>query len=528
MVAPPFPIRFFSVLALVPIAIQAGDVRVPESHFFMSLVGSSAARTFPPHPGQACALAEGKKWATSVRRILPPDWTSLVNGSTPRSLLQYNALTVPAALVFQVADPANNVPGIPQTSVLARDLEIAKSTDINAARLVARAAHAAELANEFFVALEVSLADASPLLLDKLRADHEQAYNAGMHDGPAAFLALCARYDPAHIGHPEASEHDDFLLRLRFHPLATNCEPARFEERVSDAMKHHIPFLERPFKTQRKVSEWVISQLPPDLAADGRRLEDTLTVAQFGDPEVVARLCFTIVQKAHSKVSNTKGGMAEFLGQMSDAAPGAGAKPGGGGGDSKSGRRPSGLKTGTTAPSGKPASKPRATECSNTHTARGATCKLAHPAPCFRDNLWAGPVPRRLWDNKDALASIEKDRTAGAKQRGETVTKLVPAPPTETLSLLYDDDEAHVSPHSAASTMEEMLSDDNFDSQCGDAVDSTDEQIDEAVLDAARHNAVRARRCARRADHRPFAVPGLHPCLHRAREPRCACRCRCA
>ena len=86
----------------------------------------------------------------------------------------------------------------------------------------------------------------------------------------------------------------------------------------------------------------------------------------------------------------------------------------------------------------KRAPRVRATECSNTKTPRGATCKLAHPPPCFRDNLWPEPVPRRLWDDKTALAGVEKDRTAGAASRGETCIKLVPAPPTETVSLLYD------------------------------------------------------------------------------------------
>ena len=206
MVAPPSLSYFFCVLPVVLILTQAADVQVPVQHHFMSLVGSSAARTLPAHPGQACTLAEGKKWALTIRRTLPADWLSMLNGATPRTLLQYSAIAVPAALVFMVADVANGVPGTPQQSVIARDLEISKTTDMNVARALSKASHEAELRNEFFVALEITLSDSAPLLLDKLRKDHILAFNADMHDGPAAFRAICDRYSPAHIEHVEAQD----------------------------------------------------------------------------------------------------------------------------------------------------------------------------------------------------------------------------------------------------------------------------------------------------------------------------------
>ena len=110
MVAPPF-LNFFYVLSVLSVPVQAVDARVPVHCSEMSLLGNHASRTLPPHPGQACALAEGKKWALQVRRTLPADWLSLLNGVTPRTLLQYTALSVPVALVFQPADEANGVPG---------------------------------------------------------------------------------------------------------------------------------------------------------------------------------------------------------------------------------------------------------------------------------------------------------------------------------------------------------------------------------------------------------------------------------
>ena len=88
-----------------------------------SSMAASLQKQFPVHPGQACSTADGKMWALSVRRLLPADWLSLLDGVTPRSLLQYTQHTVPTALAFLPAVDAAN-PGVPQTSVLSREMEV--------------------------------------------------------------------------------------------------------------------------------------------------------------------------------------------------------------------------------------------------------------------------------------------------------------------------------------------------------------------------------------------------------------------
>jgi hypothetical protein len=151
-------------------------------------MSASNAKQFPVHPGQACTSAEGKMWAVTVRRILPSDWLALMDGTPPRTLLQYQTQTVPGALIF--APPVDANPGVPQASVLARDLEIQRITDANTIKQATHQAHEAELRNDFFIALEMSLADTAPLLLDKLRDAHTLTYNTNMHDGPVAFQEL--------------------------------------------------------------------------------------------------------------------------------------------------------------------------------------------------------------------------------------------------------------------------------------------------------------------------------------------------
>ena len=66
--------------------------------------------------------------------------------------------------------------------------------------------------------------------------------------------------------------HDDYLIKLRLTPLPENCEPARFDQRVSEALEQHIPFLSRPFAALKDVSVWIIEQLPSDLSVHGQWL----------------------------------------------------------------------------------------------------------------------------------------------------------------------------------------------------------------------------------------------------------------
>ena len=156
-----------------------------------------------------------------MRRLLPADWLALVDGLTPRSLLQYALQTVPEALVYAVASDAD--PGVPQSSVLTRAAERQRIEDANNLKTVTRRAHVAELRNDFFISLEMSLSDSAPLLLDQLRRDNELHYSTAMHDGPAAFSVLWTKYhDVALIRAPEARVHDDFLHHLRLNHLPAN------------------------------------------------------------------------------------------------------------------------------------------------------------------------------------------------------------------------------------------------------------------------------------------------------------------
>ena len=55
---------------------------------------------------------------------------------------------------------------------------------------------------------------------------------------------------------------------------------------------------------------------------------------------------------------------------------------------------------------------------------RGPMCGLKHEPPCWRDNLWPGPLPRRVAKYEAAVTSIKADRATNAARLGEACAEL--------------------------------------------------------------------------------------------------------
>ena len=222
---------------------------------------------------------------------LVSDWAALKDGVAVRSLLQFDARPPPAALV---ESPDLTVVGaISPAHVAARDVVIHQINSENAVRAGQRAAATAELSNAFFSALAASMMITAPLLLSRIRAAHVLAAPyAAWRDGPAAWLQLYQDYVTNGVSREEElNEHDDYLTMLRLKTLPDNCSSLEYGDRVTVALRDHIPYLTRPFPpADGSLGRWVIQQLPPGLAADGRRLLESLTLAQLVDAMVTAWL----------------------------------------------------------------------------------------------------------------------------------------------------------------------------------------------------------------------------------------------
>ena len=237
-------------------------------------------------PGERPSLAEGKEWCREARLNLKPEWRALLDGAEVKELIKYRDTATLTTLVLTAADATGSHSAITQQMVEIRNRENLKIAETNVANTALREAAIAEWKNEFWLAFEVALHDVAPIRLEALRVTYRMTNPNPITwvDGVSAFRAVEAALVTNAVARPgEAISHDDVLMKLRLQPIEDGCTVDEFSSRVNNTMVKHIPFLDRPFTNQSAVSRWVIQQLPPALAVDGRSLVRTLTAAQMAD-----------------------------------------------------------------------------------------------------------------------------------------------------------------------------------------------------------------------------------------------------
>jgi hypothetical protein len=141
---------------------------------------------------------------------------------------------------------------------------------------------------------------------------------------------------------------------------------------------------------------WVIAQLPPSLASDGRSMVRTMTAAQLDDVPTVTEACIDIVAAANDSNRNFRE-ITEMIGAVVGDAP-EGRRPAGlgrgrGRGDDQTGRgrgrgaaggKGAGGRTAGGRAAGGRGGAERATTCS-VLPPRGPTYDRAHTGECWRD-----------------------------------------------------------------------------------------------------------------------------------------------
>ena len=377
--------------------------------------GSAASGDLPVYPGERPSVADAKAWRLGSLDMMPTDWKALIAGIPPHSLVHLIALPVPAVLTVDETGP----PIVSYAMKSTRDLVIAETHQKNLVMDATRVSGMAALQNGIFDALKRSLRPNAPLLLASLETAHPLAgAYAAWHNGPAAFADIVARSAPATALAPETDEHEDHMTAMRLKPLPDGCSSDDFSKRVNDALVNHIPFLRRPFPVaDGSLGTWIVQQMPEALAADGRRLVSTLSIAQLSNGSAVASSCIAIVASGQ-KPSIKDGPLGDFILVQEDGAAADGRRPRGlddrrgGGGKGKGAGGGKGGK-GKAASGGK--GQDRAIGCS-TPAPRGPTCKFNHPPPCYRDADWPGPIPQYVIDNKARFTNLLADRDAVAER----------------------------------------------------------------------------------------------------------------
>ena len=124
-----------------------------------------------------------KEWIEQSESLLPADQRALVDGRTPRTLLQYRPATLPAALV--------EAGGITAAAVAARDATRMSVNDSNALKQDQMVSHESEIRLSLYQSLHNALKPNAPLLLKKLEAKCKQdPPNDVVQDGVKAWKLL--------------------------------------------------------------------------------------------------------------------------------------------------------------------------------------------------------------------------------------------------------------------------------------------------------------------------------------------------
>ena len=158
---------------------------------------------------------------------------------------------------------------------------------------------------------------------------------------------------------------------------------------------------------------WVIQQLPPSLAIDGRSLVRVMTAAQLDDTPYVTEQCIDLVAVANDSNKNFKE-ITEMIGAaVTNEAPdgrrpsGLGKGGRGGKGAGGKGAGPGGKGAGAKGAGGRSAggkeSKERATACS-VPPPRGPMCDRMHHNECWRDPKCTLPLPVWMMTKPDAAS----------------------------------------------------------------------------------------------------------------------------
>ena len=131
--------------------------------FAMTDATKPTAGGFPLFPGERLEAQAAMEWIRAAKTQLTPDWTALIAGQEPRSVLKYKHSTILPPLV------ANSTTGITQNAVETRQAMIQTMTDSNELKTLERDAHMSELEHSFFTALDIVVEPKyAPLLLRRM------------------------------------------------------------------------------------------------------------------------------------------------------------------------------------------------------------------------------------------------------------------------------------------------------------------------------------------------------------------------
>ena len=400
---------------------------------------------FPVYPSEQPPMHVRLKWCVQWRASLDASgYGAIMREQIPTELLNYQ----PRGRLTEPSDTTTAA----YAAIVIENSKIDETNLKNAAIVLSFTNDKRrKIAAKLFQALHKT----APLLLAKLQKGHALK-DAGKdsYNGQTMFEELCR--ESGHVSDYDEKRYTKAYEKLRDSSAPDNCSPNVFLSRFNLFENSINKYLAHPLEGSA-YGKFIIGQLPPNLAPDGRTLlRSSNADGTIENPEHVLSECKKLVEAVHEPTKKTASdveGLAAFAQCTFDEtaqSDGSGetamavlrAAVSSGNQDTilaavaavnqksrqRRQRAPRADANAATAAAGKEKYRsgyrlPEGERCSK------GTCNFAHDKlkpgePCYRDPRYDGPVPVPTWNSPERMARIEADRAIEAKRLGITAKKL--------------------------------------------------------------------------------------------------------
>ena len=247
--------------------------------------------TWPCEEPTAQQLEEYFKIATPLVTSRGHDYD--VRGELPPSLLHLSQLHHMDGMTELSATQAGGI-----AAAQKHNMQIRKMIADNDQKTLQRAAVLAQQRNLFASAIILSLHRTAPIRLEALKAKHATGTD-GVFDGTAMWKELLelTRHES---DMQDLVDHDRFLEMMRDKPLPDGGSVQDYSLRINTLRRHHLPYLQRPFRDDAALAEFFIDLMPRANAAEGRAIKKELRAGgKMSSVNAVAE-CVKVVKASES------------------------------------------------------------------------------------------------------------------------------------------------------------------------------------------------------------------------------------
>ena len=363
-------------------------------------------------PGEHPEVVELREFIDDVKPILQEkEWSSLVRGKTPPSLLQYAEKDLTKIPVLVDGTDGSTPAMVAQRNQLRATWAIENERNADALQQKTDDKRAA-----FAVEIERWMRPKAGLRLSRLQAAHvkEYATPAEWHDGVAMWAEIVKLLDEA-VPYDEVKIHENKVKAIVADRLSDGCHPQDYTDKVNTIIRDHNKYLAMKYdgaNLSRLFLELLPDRVRPLRLVLERELETSVVAGKkMADSDYVLKQCELLVRKDRNPEAeaSTSYGLVVYTGGKNSTAAAAKVDENG---PSRRRRKAAAKSTASMLCKMLPEGK----KC------KSGTCPYDHDvtkpgAPCFRDPRVGGAfLPKGMSDQN--ITRIKQARADNAKRLG--------------------------------------------------------------------------------------------------------------